>query len=239
MIERPSPNFGSRAAGKRPDLLILHYTGMIDTKAALDRLTDPRSKVSAHYLVDEDGTVFRLVDESMRAWHAGVACWEGESDVNSRSIGIELVNPGHEFGYRPFPEGQIASLIELAGDIVGRHAIRPWHVLGHSDVAPERKTDPGELFPWQRLARAGIGLFPEAAPTPDRAMSVMQVQETLREIGYDPPPSGIMDDRTRTIVTAFQRHWRASLIDGLADARCCAILRQIAATRREGLRVSA
>src|SRR5262249_42163258 len=143
------------------DMLVLHYTGMQSAAAAIDRLCDPAAKVSAHYLIEEDGTAWRLVDETRRAFHAGVSFWQGTTDVNSASIGIELVNPGHEWGYRPFPDAQMQTLETLAQEILRRHAIPPDRVVGHSDVAPARKQDPGELFDWRRLADAGIGLWPE------------------------------------------------------------------------------
>ena len=156
LIEAPSPNFNSRTAP--PDILVLHYTGMQTGQEALDRLRDPEAKVSSHYLVEEDGRVFRLVAEERRAWHAGVSSWRGQTDINGASIGIEIVNPGHDWGYRAFPEAQIAAVIDLVGDIRGRWTIEDRNIVGHSDVAPERKTDPGELFPWKRLAEAGHGL---------------------------------------------------------------------------------
>lgn len=229
-IERPSPNRDARPAGCVPDLLILHYTGMRSAAEALERLCDPEAKVSAHYLIDEDGTAYALVDEGKRAWHAGVAAWEGERDVNGRSIGIELVNPGHEFGYRPFPEPQIARLLDLAGDLVERYRIAPWHVLGHSDVAPLRKSDPGELFPWKRLAEAGIGLWPEAcgkvgveatAAEPEKARTL------LLRMGYGLDVFGRDAETVRQILCAFQRHWRPSRIDGVADRQTVAILQEM------------
>ena len=161
---RSSLSFDARPDGIRIDMLVLHYTGMESAEAALARLRDPAARVSAHYLIDEDGRVARLVEERERAWHAGVASWRGAADINARSIGIELVNPGHEFGYRPFPEAQMAALIELAGDILARFPdIRPRNVVAHSDVAPTRKMDPGELFDWRLLAEYGIGLWPDEA----------------------------------------------------------------------------
>ena len=163
IIERASPNCDERPDGVAIDMLVLHYTGMPSAEGALARLTDPTAKVSAHWLIEEDGAIISLVPEAMRAWHAGVSFWRGASGVNARSIGIELVNPGHEFGYRPFPERQMAALIELARDITTRHAIPARNVIGHADVAPRRKMDPGELFDWRRLARAEIGLWPEQA----------------------------------------------------------------------------
>jgi N-acetylmuramoyl-L-alanine amidase len=226
MIERPSPNFEPRRAGAAVDMLVVHYTGMRSAAAALARLCDPAAKVSAHYLIDEDGAIHRLVAEDMRAWHAGASSWRGEGDVNGRSIGIELVNPGHEFGYRPFPEAQMAALEGLAGEIVSRHAIPARHVLGHSDVAPGRKTDPGELFDWPRLARAGIGLWPgdEGA-----AGDPIDGDELLIGFGYDIGATG--DARTAAI-EAFQRHFRPARIDGVMDrgtsARLAALCRECA-----------
>ena len=166
LIDAPSPNFDPRTAP--PTMIVLHYTGMKSGQAALDRLRDPEAKVSSHYLVEEDGRVFRLVAEERRAWHAGVSFWRGRRNVNGDSIGIEIVNPGHEFGYRPFPEAQIESVIALVADIRTRWEIEDNRILGHSDVAPARKEDPGELFPWRRLAEAGHGVWAEADPA-DRA----------------------------------------------------------------------
>ena len=205
--ERPSPNHGPRSGAI--DMLVLHYTGMASAEAALDRLCDPAAQVSAHYLVEEDGTVWRLVAEERRAWHAGVSSWRGCSDVNDASIGIELVNPGHEFGYRPFPEAQIAALEPLCRGILARHPIPPRNIVGHSDVAPQRKDDPGELFPWARLARAGIGLWPEPPlpPAPDAA----ELPRLLAAIGY------ALDGDFARVVTAFQRRYRPARCDGAAD----------------------
>jgi N-acetylmuramoyl-L-alanine amidase len=175
--------------------------------------------VSAHYVIGEDGTLWRLVDERFRAWHAGAACWRGERDVNARSIGIELVNPGHEFGYRPFPETQMEALIDLARAILARHPIPPGRVLGHSDVAPVRKTDPGELFDWARLARAGIGLWPDDAdPGEARPPEFAHVQRELARFGYEVAESGEPDEATRLAIAAFQRHFRPARIDGRPDA---------------------
>jgi len=158
-IDRPSPNHDERG-DVAIDMLVLHYTGMASGAAALDRLCDPAAKVSAHYTIDEDGTVYAMVPEARRAWHAGVSWWGGDTNINTRSIGIELVNPGHEFGYRAFPDAQVAALTTLCHGILMRHPIPSARVLGHSDVAPARKDDPGELFPWERLAKLGIGLWP-------------------------------------------------------------------------------
>jgi N-acetylmuramoyl-L-alanine amidase len=206
-IERPSPNHDARPHDGPIDMLVLHYTGMLSAEAALARLCDPEAKVSAHYAIDEDGTLYALVPEERRAWHAGVSFWAGVTDINARSIGIELVNPGHEFGYRVFPEKQIATLTALAKDILARHPIPPARVLGHSDVAPARKDDPGELFPWLRLAEAGIGLWPERQDSNLTA-------EALALYGYDPgaPPE--------KVILAFQRHFRPNKLDGVWDSEC-------------------
>ncbi len=216
--ERTSPNHGPRPGGGTVDMLILHYTGMRSAAAALDRLCSAEAKVSAHYLIDEDGTAWRLVPEERRAWHAGISCWAGRRDINGASIGIELVNPGHEFGYRPFPERQMAALERLARGILARHPIPPRHVLGHSDVAPQRKADPGELFDWSRLARAGIGLWPDFAARTSPAADIAEMQAMLAAIGYETPQTGVLDEATRQVVLAFQRHFRPSRCDGAPDA---------------------
>jgi len=200
MIDAPSPNYDDRR-GRGISLVVLHYTGMRTGEEALARLRDPDAGVSAHYLVEEDGRVYRLVDEENRAWHAGVSWWGGVADVNSASIGVELVNPGHDWGYRDFPEPQIASLVALLGDIeVRRPLIGPASVIGHSDVAPARKSDPGEKFPWSRLAEAGLALGPARGvgvdPGPEAA------GEALRRIGYRAEPDTLEDD-----VHAFQRRF--------------------------------
>ena len=203
-----SPNFNDRKSGHCVDMLVIHYTGMQSEKAAIDNLCNPAIAVSAHYIISEDGSVNRLVDEDKRAWHAGVAWWRGALDVNSRSIGIELVNPGHEFGYQPFPDLQMQALIGLAHSIMRRHHIPARNVVGHSDVAPMRKTDPGELFDWQKLAKAGIGLWPESwAP---KKASDENIKAMLSAYGYETV------DMTQTI-TAFQRHFRPQLVNGVAD----------------------
>ena len=221
MIERASPNHDARPArpaGAAIDMLILHYTGMPDTDGALARLCDPAAKVSAHYLIDEDGTSYRIISEERRAWHAGVARWAGAADVNGRSIGVELANPGHEWGYRPFAEAQMAALVDLARDILARHPIPPRHVLGHADVAPSRRMDPGELFDWRRLAAAGIGLWPRAELAPAAEYGAGELQRKLARFGYALAPSGTHDAETTAVVTAFQRHFRQDHIDGVADA---------------------
>ena len=230
---RPSPNHNERTG--EVSLLLLHYTGMTSGEEALQRLCDPRAEVSAHYVVDEDGTILQLVPESRRAWHAGRSYWKGERDINSRSIGIEIVNPGHENGYRPFPEAQVAAVTELARDICARHEIAPQNVLGHSDVAPERKEDPGELFPWDRLALAGVGLH--VAPEPvsggrffqqgDGGQPVEALQSMLALYGFEMPITGVFDERTRAAVAAFQRHHRQERVDGIADMSTIATLHRL------------
>ena len=221
-IETPSPNFNERRAP--PDMIILHYTGMQTGEAALERLRDPAAEVSAHYMVEEDGRVFRLVPEERRAWHAGASWWKGERDVNAVSVGIEVVNPGHEFGYRPFPQAQVDALIALLSDVRSRWDIPNDRIVGHSDVAPARKQDPGELFPWKELAHAGHGLWFEPKPAPgpalkvgDEGVGVFALQAGLHRFGYEPRPSGKYDEETATVVTAFQRHWRPERVDGVAD----------------------
>ncbi len=223
IIERPSPNHDARPAPI--DMLILHYTGMGTGEEALARLCDPAARVSAHYTIAEDGTIWRHVAEARRAWHAGVSYWAGETNINARSIGIELVNPGHEFGYRPFAEPQIAALIALSTGILARHAIPAHRVLGHSDVAPARKSDPGELFPWERLAAAGIGLWPEL-PAGGMPWEAETFAAALARFGYGVPPA--VDTPLETVITAFQRHFRPSRIDGHADSECAAIIERLA-----------
>ena len=233
-IDAPSANFDPRQAP--PDMLVLHYTGMCTGAAALERLRDPAAQVSAHYVVEEDGRIFRLVAEERRAWHAGVASWRGQSDVNGASIGVEIVNPGHEFGYRAFPQAQIDAVIALVADIRSRWTIDDGCIVGHSDVAPERKQDPGELFPWQTLAEAGHGLWAEPPAAPgaplgegEAGAGVFALQAGLTRLGYDCAPSGTFDARTTAVVRAFQRHWRPARLDGIADgetrARLIGLLR--------------
>ncbi len=223
-----SPNHDARPAGRTVDMIVLHYTGMPTGEAALDRLCDPEARVSAHYLVEEDGRIFALVPEERRAWHAGVAEWEGEADVNGRSIGIELVNPGHEFGYRPFPDAQIAALIALIRDIRRRWPVADSRILGHSDVAPLRKRDPGELFPWPRLAAAGIGLWPDR----EAAASTIAPLSGLARFGYGWLEDA--DEATRAaVVRAFQRHFRPERIDGRWDADCGRRLARLLALKEE------
>ena len=234
LIEAPSPNFDARTAP--PDMIVLHYTGMRTGEEAIERLRNPEAKVSAHYVVEEDGRVFRLVPEERRAWHAGVSFWKGRRNVNGVSIGIEIVNPGHEFGYRPFTQAQVAAVIALVADIRGRWTIEDDQIVAHSDVAPDRKQDPGELFPWKRLAEAGHGYWAEVPAAPGAPLGegeagpgVFALQAGLTRLGYDCAPSGEYEPRTTTIVRAFQRHWRPERVDGVADgetrARLIALLR--------------
>jgi N-acetylmuramoyl-L-alanine amidase len=213
--DRPSPNQDSRGEAPRIDMLVLHYTGMQSAETALERLCDPIARVSAHYVVEEDGAVWRLVPEARRAFHAGLSCWQGERNLNFVSIGVEIVNPGHEWGYRPFPESQMATVESLCREILSRHPIPPHRVVGHSDIAPERKTDPGELFDWPRLARAGIGIWPKPSPrglqggTAEHARAAAD----LAAIGYCTALA-----IEGPIVAAFQRRFRPNRVDGVIDA---------------------
>ncbi|MCX5497156.1 N-acetylmuramoyl-L-alanine amidase [Kaistia dalseonensis] len=233
---RPSPNFGPRAEGKPIDILILHYTDMASAEAAIDLLSDPASQVSCHYVVAEDGTVTQLVAERERAWHAGVSSWHGETDINSRSIGIEIANLGHDHGYPDFPARQIESVIRLGCDICARNGIVPERVLAHSDIAPTRKRDPGEKFPWADLAASGLGHF--VTPEPMRGGRFFQrgeagepiaaLQALLAFYGYAIEINGRFDAHTETVVTAFQRHFRPERVDGIADASTIATLHRLA-----------
>lgn len=226
VVLRPSPNHDERRGGANPDMLLLHYTGMADAQGALDWLCDPDSKVSAHYFVCEDGRIVQLVAEARRAWHAGVAAWAGERDINSRSIGVEIANPGHDGGYPDFPEAQMQAVEALSRDIVARHSIAPRRVLAHSDVAPSRKRDPGEKFDWARLARAGVGLWVEPEPIRggeklgpgSTGPAVAALQRDLARFGYALTVSAVFDGPTRDAVAAFQRHFRQAKVDGRADA---------------------
>lgn len=225
-VETPSVNFDDR---KLPvSILVMHYTGMADAASAIERLTSAEGGVSAHYVVNEDGVVMRLVDEGKRAWHAGLSYWRGIRDVNSASIGIEIVNPGHEFGYRPFPAEQIASVVRLASDIRKRHDIPRANVVGHSDIAPARKQDPGELFPWDKLALLGIALARPSNATVDPGWSDSAFLLALERYGYD------VADKT-AVVRAFQRRWRPETIDGVIDGQCRAILLQLLLEREGGM----
>jgi len=229
IIARPSPNFNERVGGA-VDMLVLHYTGMISREHAMARLCDPKSRVSAHYLIDEAGNVYQMVAEEHRAWHAGVSFWAGSRDINSRSIGIELVNPGHDLDYRNFPQRQMEALAQLCLQIMSRHPVPASRVLGHSDVAPGRKRDPGEKFDWAWLAWQGVGAWPvqvhfNAALAPD----ILELQQCLSRFGYEIPQTGIYGTQTRAVITAFQRHFRSERVDGVADAHCLAILKQLLA----------
>ncbi len=229
-----SPNFGDRRGGPL-NCLILHYTGMPTGEAALDLLTDPASEVSSHYFVWEDGRIDQLVAERARAWHAGKAFWKGETDLNSISIGIEIVNPGHDGGSPPFPDRQIAATTALARDLLSRWNIPPERVLAHSDVAPGRKRDPGEAFPWRRLWEGGVGRWVEPAPIGGAALfrheeegpPVRALQAMLALYGYGLELTGVYDRRTRAVVEAFQRHFRPERADGQADASTVATLKAL------------
>lgn len=216
MKQVPSPNFDDRKSAI--DMLVFHYTGRPDLKESLAWLTDPVKKVSAHYLIGEAGEVFQLVEESKRAWHAGVSYWAGKTDINSCSIGIEIHNPGHEFGYQEFPERQIESLVSLSKEIIARHSIPRTRVLGHSDIAPNRKQDPGEKFPWEILAQEGIGRWPEKSSergTPD----LLTFKSSLEDLGY-----GITEEGIEAVIKAFQRHWHPENVTGQPNAETFARL---------------
>jgi N-acetylmuramoyl-L-alanine amidase len=234
----PSPNFGPRRGGTRPSILLLHYTGVTTAAKAIDWLSRTESKVSAHYVVDEKGHITQMVAEAMRAWHAGLAAWAGESDINSASIGIEVHNPGHELGYPDFPELQLRAVEALCRDIIARRSIRPERVLAHSDVAPTRKKDPGEKFPWARLARAGIGhwVAPEPVTWADPGIArdaagplVADVQTLLASYGYGIEATGGFDPKTEFVVTAFQRHFRPERVDGRIDQSTITTLQRLIA----------
>lgn len=243
ILRRQSPNCDTRPepGGVFIDTLILHYTGMQTGQAAIERLCDREAKVSSHYVVEEDGTIWCLVDEAMRGYHAGISYWRGRRALNDVSIGIEIVNPGHEWGYRPFPAAQIAAVTALCRQILARHPIPPGHVLGHSDIAPNRKQDPGELFPWRQLAEAGIGLWPQALaqlpaelPGPDFAdedvahSAWAEAAAALAGIGYEIGADWDAD-ALRVPLLAFQRHWHARHLSGRPDAGTLAALREVGA----------
>lgn len=215
MIDTPSPNFDARTLPIT--MIVLHYTGMQDAASAIQRLTDAEAKVSSHYLVAEDGQVMQLVDEANRAWHAGRSRWREIDDINSASVGIEIVNPGHEFGYRPFPEAQIEALIPLVADIKDRYAITRGNIVAHSDIAPARKQDPGELFPWGRLAKLRLALPRPTKNLIDPNWTDSGFLLALERFGYD-----VTDSLAATV--AFQRRFRPELLDGTIDGECRAIL---------------
>lgn len=214
MIQKPSPNFDERACDV--SMIILHYTGMESAQVALERLTDADAKVSAHYTIDEDGTVYSHVDESKRAWHAGVSSWGEQGDINSASIGIEMVNPGHEFGYRAFPKAQIDAVITLCRDIQSRYEIE--HVLAHSDIAPDRKQDPGELFPWPMLAMEGVGLWPNVSSEDQVKAQTIDVFQALIDFGY----SAV---KGKNALIAFQRHYVPEAFERETAGTVCALTR--------------
>ena len=221
----PSPNYGDRKGVLSPDMIVLHYTGMADAASAIVRLCTEGTEVSAHYVVLEDGNIVQCVRESARAWHSGSSSWRGETDINSCSIGIEIVNRGHDLGYTDFPLRQVAAVIALCKGIMIRRDIPKHRVLAHSDVAPGRKKDPGEKFPWRLLADSGVGLWTEPAPIVDGEQKllgasgndVLALQRSLSRFGYGVPLSGQYDTATMDVVAAFQRHFRPERVDGVAD----------------------
>ena len=231
VIPSPSPSHNERAPGKTPRYVILHYTGMPEGEGARERLCDPAAEVSAHYLIERNGQIWQLVPEERRAWHAGIASWQGEQDMNSLSIGVELANRGHRHGYQPYPTEQIDACIALLHEICARHpGIAPQNLLAPSDIAPQRKEDPGELFPWQILAAQGLGLWPDTlSPAPSEPMAYTEARALLRRIGYDCPAEGEYDPGLRRILLAFQRHWLPAHLSGLADARTVPVLQAVAA----------
>ena len=221
----PSANYGDRNKGRLPDMILLHYTGMPDVEGAIAKLCTVGTDVSAHYIVLEDGRIIQCVPEANRAWHAGEASWAGEDDINSCSIGVEIVNRGHDWGYPDFPLRQIAAVIALCRGIILRRKVPSHRVLGHSDVAPARKKDPGEKFPWHSLANSGVGHWVQPAPIVRSetlklgtvSNDVRDLQQALARYGYPVPKSGHYDAATMEVVTAFQRHFRPVRVDGIAD----------------------
>jgi len=237
---RPSPNHNERRGSGTADMIVLHYTGMPNDQDAINHLCNPASEVSAHYVVLQNGYVIQLVAEARRAWHAGASWWAGETDINSRSIGIEIANPGHDYAYPAFPKRQIAAVTALCRSIFTRHRIPADRVLGHSDVAPARKRDPGEKFPWKVLADSGIGLWVkpasinQAGPTftlGDTNPAIEETQALLANYGYEITATCFLDDATRDTVAAFQRHFRPQRVDGFIDASTTATLKSLIAAR--------
>ena len=254
----PSPNHGERNDGLTPEMVILHYTGMPSAKSALKWLCTPESSVSCHYFVYETGKTLQLVPESRRAWHAGAGSWRGRQDINSRSIGIEIATLGHE-GARvdpddprkplrpeaeagplpPFPERQVTAVIALVKDICARWSIPPENVLAHSDIAPARKRDPGEAFPWERLAAEGLGLWVQPVPVRsghfyqqgDGGAPIVALQQMFSMLGFETPQTGVFDEATTAVVRAFQRHWRPERVDGVADFSTITTLRDVLKAR--------
>jgi N-acetylmuramoyl-L-alanine amidase len=232
--ELPSPNHDARPDGTPMDSIVLHYTGMRTAREAIERLRDPAARVSSHYLVEEDGAVWRLVPEDRRAWHAGVSFWRGHTALNDRSVGIEIVNPGHEFGYRDFPVLQLVAVCDLCLALLSRWPVPARNVVAHSDVAPDRKEDPGEKFDWEGLARNGVGLWPAGVPDLGTggavrdAASLRDVRRALADIGYRVAVEGPLDPSLSSILRAFQRHWRPEAVTGQADAGTLARLLAVA-----------
>lgn len=230
-LTHPSPNYDTRG-DQAIDMLVLHYTDMLSAQEAIDRLCDEKAAVSAHYVIDEAGAISHLVGEEYRAWHAGESHWRGAANINARSVGIELANPGHSHDYRPFPAAQMNALIGLCQEILARHTIPPRNVVGHSDVAFLRKTDPGELFDWRALSHAGIGIFPDDAKPMvgsalglgDKGSKVIRLQTALSNWGYGLKLDGDYGIKTEACVIAFQRHYRPTLLDGVWDDQCAGIL---------------
>ncbi len=230
-----SPNINERLGGKPISILVLHYTGMESAEKACDWLCRAESQVSCHYLIDEQGHITQMVDEKMRAWHAGISSWLGEEDINSRSIGIEIQNKGHGLGYHDFPPQQMQVVAALSKDIIARHNIQPRNVVAHSDVAPGRKVDPGERFDWKLLHAQGIGHWVEPEATSggsflqegDKGDPVLALQTMLKFYGYGIEATGIFDKRTRIVIEAFQRHFRQERVDGIADASTVATLHRL------------
>jgi N-acetylmuramoyl-L-alanine amidase len=243
----PSANYGDRNKGRLPDMILLHYTGMPDVEGAIARLCTAGTDVSAHYIVLEDGRIVQCVQEAKRAWHAGVASWAGEEDINSCSIGIEIVNRGHDWGYPEFPLRQIAAVIALCRGIMLRRNVPSHRVLGHSDVAPARKKDPGEKFPWHSLANSGVGHWVQPAPIvrgePLKlgtiSDDVRDLQQALARYGYGVPISGKYDATTMEVVAAFQRHFRPARVDGVADRSTLTTLQALLASLSADARVVA
>lgn len=245
IINHPSPNQDERNSTHPIDVLVMHYTGMKSGAEALSRMCDPAAQVSAHYMVDEEGVVYQMVDELKRAWHAGISCWKGRASLNHTSIGIEIVNPGHEWGYRPFTEPQMHSVLALSKVILSRHDIPPENVVGHSDIAPNRKEDPGELFDWKWLAANGVGVWPDVdsvrgssdilvAPY-EEGSDVAFVQRRLAEYGYHIRVDGFYGPKMESVVKSFKRHFVPEHLntqwDKLADARIDALLKIIENSR--------
>lgn len=224
-VETPSPNHDERTLPI--SMIVLHYTGMKDAASAIERLCDSDAKVSAHYVIDEDGATHRLVPEERRAWHAGRSHWRGTTDVNSASVGIEIVNPGHEWGYRPFPDAQIDAVIRLVHAVKDRHAITRGNVVGHSDIAPQRKQDPGELFPWEKLARLRLALPRPTRGLMDPGWTQSGFLLALERFGYD-----VTDPLAA--IRAFQRRFRPEMIDGEPDAECRMILLALLLPKPQG-----